>query len=66
MEYKLNTKLIKEKMLEKGYSINKLAYISNLSTANLTRVINKQGLTRESTIKKLSEALEIKTTDLIK
>ena len=57
MEYKLNTKLIKEKMLEKGYSINKLAYIrrsinSKPNKSNQQTRLNKR-INNQKTIRSL-------------
>ena len=43
MNYKLNTELIKSKMLQKGYSITKLASISQISKSTIARAIKGQG-----------------------
>ena len=54
MNYKLNTELIKSKMLQKGYSITKLASISQISKSTIARAIKGQGNQRPQTIYKIS------------
>ena len=41
MNYKLNTELIKSKMLQKGYSITKLASISQISKSTAARAVKR-------------------------
>ena len=65
MNYKLNTELIKSKMLQKGYSISKLASISQISKSTAARAINAQGKQRPQTIYKISKSLDIDTKDII-
>ena len=64
MNYKLNTELIKSKMLQKGYSITKLASISQISKSTVARVVNGQGTPRPQTIYKISKCLDIDTKDI--
>ena len=64
MNYKLNTELIKSKMLQKGYSITKLASISQISKSTISRVIKGQGLPRPQTIYKISKSLNIDIKDI--
>ena len=64
MNYKLNTELIKSKMLQKGYSITKLASISQISKSTAARAVNGQGTSRPQTIYKISKCLDIDTKDL--
>ena len=64
MDYKLNTELIKVKMLQKGYSITKLASISQISKSTVARVVNGQGTPRPQTIYKISKCLDIDTKDI--
>ena len=64
MNYKLNTELIKSKMLQKGYSITKLASISQISKSTAARAVNGQGIPRPQTIYKISKCLDIDTKDI--
>ena len=64
MNYKLNTELIKSKMLRKGYSITKLASISQISKSTIARAIKGQGNQRPQTIYKISKSLDIYTKDI--
>ena len=64
MNYKLNTELIKSKMLQKGYSITKLASISQISKSTAARVAKGQGTPRPQTIYKISKCLDIDTKDI--
>ena len=64
MNYKLNTELIKSKMLQKGYSITKLASISQISKSTAARAIKGQGNQRPQTIYKISQSLDIDTKDI--
>ena len=64
MNYKLNTELIKSKMLQKGYSITKLASISQISKSTIARAIKGQGTPRPQTIYKISKYLDIDTKDI--
>ena len=65
MNYQLNTELIKSKMLQKGYSISKLASISQISKSTAARAVNGQGRQRPQTIYKISKSLDIDTKDII-
>ena len=65
MNYQLNTELIKSKMLQKGYSITKLASISQISQSTAARAVNGQGRQRPQTIYKISKSLDIDTKDMI-
>ena len=64
MNYKLNTELIKSKMLQKGYSISKLASISQISKSTAARVVKGQGNQRPQTIYKISKTLDIDTKEI--
>ena len=64
MDYQLNTQLIKSKMLQKGYSITKLASISQTSKSTIARAIKGQGNQRPQTIYKISKCLDIDTKDI--
>ena len=65
MNYKINTKLIQTTMLQKGYSLTKLASISKISTSTLSRIINSQGTPRQETIYKIAKALELEISEII-
>lgn len=65
MNYKLNKDLIKSKMLQKGYSITKLASISQISKSTAARAVKGQGNQRPQTIYKISKSLDIDTKDII-
>lgn len=65
MYYKINTPLIEKAMLQKGYSLTKLASISKISTSTAARIINKQGTPRPETIYKIAQALELEITEII-
>ena len=65
MNYQLNTELIKSKMLQKGYSITKLASISQISKSTAARAIKGQGNQRPQTIYKISKSLDLDTKDII-
>ena len=64
MNYQLNTELIKSNMLQKGYSITKLASISQISKSTAARAVNGQGTQRPQTIYKISKSLDIDTKDI--
>lgn len=64
MNYKPNTELIKLQMLKKGYSITKLAKMSNLGKSTVSRLINKTGTSRIETIYKIAKALDIEAKDI--
>lgn len=64
MNYKLNTELIKSKMLQKGYSITKLASISKISKSTAARAVKGQGNQRPQTIYKISKSLNIDTKEI--
>lgn len=65
MNYKINIPLIETKMLQKGYSLAKLASIVNTSTSTIARIINKQGTLRSQTIYKIAKALELETSEIL-
>lgn len=64
MNYKPNTELIKLHMLKKGYSITKLAKMSNLGKSTVSRLINQSGTSRVETIYKIAKALDIEAKDI--
>ena len=64
MNYQLNTELIKSKMLQKGYSITKLASISKISKSTAARAVKGQGNQRPQTIYKISKTLDIDTKEI--
>ena len=65
MNYKINTQLIETKMLEKGYSLTKLASIAKISTSTVARIINQQGTPRPQTIYKIAKSLELETSEIL-
>ena len=65
MNYQLNTELIKSKMLQKGYSITKLASISQISKSKAATATKGKGNQRPQTIYKISKSLDIDTKDII-
>lgn len=60
MKYKLNTQLIKQEMLQKGYSINRLA-----KESNILRLLNQQGTSRPETIYKIATSLDLQVKDIL-
>lgn len=64
MKYRLNSETIKSKMLEMGYSVTKLASISNISKSTVARAVNGQGTQRPDTIYKISKSLNIDIKDI--
>ncbi|MGL5314944.1 MAG: helix-turn-helix domain-containing protein [Peptostreptococcaceae bacterium] len=65
MNYKINVPLIETRMLEKGYSLTKLASIAHTSTSTVARIINQQGTPRPQTIYKIAQALELEPTEIL-
>ena len=65
MNYKLNTELVKSKMLQKGYSINRLSKESHISKSTISRLLNQVGNTRPDTIYKIAIALDLEVKDLL-
>lgn len=59
--------MLKEYRLKRGYTLEKLAELSNISWRNLHRIENgKINDAKFETIKKLVNILEIKDSDIIK
>jgi transcriptional regulator with XRE-family HTH domain len=54
MNYNLNLKILKVAMLNKGYSMNKLAEASNLGKVTVSKVIKRGSTTRQETIYKMA------------
>jgi len=65
MNYDLNLKVLKLAMLNKGYSMNKLADMSGLGKVTVSKVIKRGSTTRQETIYKMAKALDLKAEDLI-
>lgn len=65
MKYDLNLKVLKLAMLNKGYSMNKLAEMSGLGKVTVSRVVKRGSTTRQETIYKMAKALDLKAEDLI-
>lgn len=59
--------MLKEYRLKKGYSLEKLAELCNISWRNLHRIENRKiNEAKFETIKKIISALEMSDTDIIK
>ena len=59
--------MLKEYRIKKGYSLEKLAELANISWRNLQRIENgKDKDAKFNTIKKLIKILEIDDTDILK
>ena len=59
--------MLKEYRIKKGYSLEKLAELANISWRNLQRIENgKDKDAKFNTIKKLIKILEIDDVDLLK
>lgn len=65
MNYNINIQLIQTKMLQKGYSLTKLASIAKIATSTLSRIINNQGTPRPQTIYKIAKALELEISEIL-
>ncbi|WP_315166800.1 helix-turn-helix transcriptional regulator [Metaclostridioides mangenotii] len=65
MNYHLNLKVLKLAMLNKGYSMNKLAEVSNLGKVTVSRVVKRGSTSRQETIYKMAKSLDLKAEDLI-
>lgn len=65
MNYNINVQLIETKMLQKGYSLTKLASQAQISTSTAARIINQQGTPRPHTIYKIAQALDLETSEIL-
>ncbi|MBU5308524.1 helix-turn-helix domain-containing protein [Clostridioides mangenotii] len=65
MNYELDLKVLKLAMLNKGYSMNKLAEMSDLGKVTVSRVVKRGSTNRQETIFKMAKALDLKAEDLI-
>ena len=65
MNYDLDLKVLKLAMLNKGYSMNKLAEMSDLGKVTVSRVVKRGSTNRQETIFKMAKALDLKAEDLI-
>lgn len=59
MQYKVQTEQIKQHMLNKGYSINKLSKESKVSKSTISRLLNNFSCPRPETIYKIAVALDL-------
>lgn len=64
MNYKIKTEQIKQEMLNKGYSINKLAKESKISKSTLSRILNNTSNPRPETIYKIANTLNIQIEEI--
>lgn len=65
MNYEIDLKTLRVAMLNKGYSMNKLAEVSGLGKVTVSRVVKRGSTTRQETIYKMAKALDLKAEDLI-
>ena len=65
MNYKINLKILSLSMLNKGFSMNKLAEVSGLGKVTVSRVVKRGSTSRQETIYKMAKALDLKAEDLI-
>ncbi len=65
MNYDLDLKALKLAMLNKGYSMNKLADKSGLGKVTVSRVVKRGSTSRQETIYKMAKALDLKAEDII-
>lgn len=65
MNYKLNSKALDLAMIRKGYSINELSKKCGVGKATISRALREMTVSRQSTIYKMSKALDIDVMDLL-
>lgn len=65
MNYEIDLKTLRVAMLNKGYSMNKLAEVSGLGKVTVSKVVKRGSTTRQETIYKMAKALDLKAEDLI-
>ena len=58
--------MIKEYRLEKGYTLEKLAEMCNISWRNLHRIENNPNVARLETIKNILKTLNVSDKDILK
>lgn len=64
MNYKIQTEQIKQQMLNKGYSISKLATKSKISKSTISRILNKVSNPRPETIYKIATTLDLEIKEI--
>ena len=64
MNYKIETEQIKQEMLNKGYSINKLSKESKISKSTLSRILNNTSNPRPETIYKIASTLNMEIEEI--
>ena len=58
--------MLKEYRIKKGYTLEKLAELCNISWRNLIRIENNPNQAKLETIKKILKVLEINDKDILK
>ena len=64
MHYEIQTDQIKQQMLNKGYSINKLSKESKISKSTISRILSKTCNPRPETIYKIAAALNLEIKEI--
>lgn len=62
----IDVMLIKKIMLEKDITLDDLAKNANLSKSRISKILNSNANLRNTTIKKLAGALNVKPVDILK
>lgn len=65
MLYKIKTEQIKQKMLSKGYSINKLSKESKVSKSSISKLLNNLTQPHPQTLYKIAVALDLDINEII-
>lgn len=65
MNYKVNMTKLNIEMLNRGYSINKIAKLSGLSKSTISRIFKDNNIARAETIFKIANVLRLEATELI-
>lgn len=65
MNYNINLKKLNEELLNRGYSINKLAKLTGLSKSTVARVLKSNNVARVETIFKIANVLGLEAKELI-
>ena len=65
MNYKINLEKLSTELLNKGYSINKLARLTGLSKSTVSKVMKGKSVARVETIFKIANILGLEAKALI-
>lgn len=65
MNYKINLEKLSTELLNKGYSINKLACLTGLSKSTVSKVMKGKSVARVETIFKIANVLGLEAKELI-